>query len=349
MPVSSVRKHGSPGHCRGRRAGRSRRTNPALAQMLPAHARVGIEGGRRGSAIMLPHRGLHAQHLRRPDRERGLAPAGRRDAAGRRHSARGSRGRARAWPARGRGLHGLRLPLPGARGPRAGPGSGRALRPASRMASPRARLARAPRAGWDRLAPYVRRRARHDLRPRPLRRPRPRGRRLRTARPGLASPRRKPARATGVARRRLRARDRGRDATGAPLRREPAAREAALDPTRRDEPRPRGPAHERGLPTGAPGRPLPLQLRLPGRQPGLGASGARPLRPPPRRRGRGRPRRAPAILSARPRLRRAGLLPRTPCRPERSRRRRGRQPLPRLRRVRALARGSSCPCSPTGR
>ena len=67
------------------------------------------------------------------------------------------------------------------------------------------------------------------------------------------------------------------------------------DAARRDEPGPRGPRDERGLPAGAARGPVPLQLRLPGRQPGLGASRPRPVGPSPRR-GRERRARGPPAL-----------------------------------------------------
>ena len=198
-----------------------------------------------------------------------------------------------------------------------------------------------------RLAAHLRRRPRHDLRPRPLRAARPRGRGLRPARPGLAPPRREPARAPGVARRRVRARDRGRDAAGPPLRREPAPRAPGVDAARRDEPRPRGPRDERGLPARAARGPVPLQLRLPGREPGLGAPRPRPSRSGPATRPR-----APASPTT------CRFGPPTPGfaeqvffhEPRRRRgrpgRRRDRQPRARLRRVRALARGGAAGARP---
>ena len=95
--------------------------------------------------------------------------------------------------------------------------------------------------------------------------------------------------------------------------------------------------------------PVPLQLRLPGREPGLGASRPRPVGPSPRPRGRGRPRRPPPLRPAHPRFRRAGLLPRA------ARRARTASPPPRSSTAPSASAPScagarrSCRCSPTGR
>ena len=111
----------------------------------------------------------------------------------------------------------------------------------------------------------------------------------------------------------------------------------------------RGPGHQRRLPALAPRRPLPLQLRLPGGQPRHRAAGGRPRGSPPRRRGPQGLRRPPPAPGPAGRLRRAGLLPRAPARREGPRRRRTRQPPPRLRCLRPLARRRAARAWPSGR
>ena len=122
-----------------------------------------------------------------------------------------------------------------------------------------------------------------------------------------------------------------------------------VDAARRDEPGPRGPRDERGLPARAARGPVPLQLRLPGGEPGLGAARPRPLGPPPRR---GRERRARGPPPLRPAQRRA-----SPSRSSSTSRTSARtaSPPPRSSTARSASARScagarrSCRCSPTGR
>ena len=124
--------------------------------------------------------------------------------------------------------------------------------------------------------------------------------------------------------------------------------ERRVDAARRDQPGPRGPRDERGLPARAARGAVPLQPRLPGGEPGLGAARPRPLGPAPRRGRERRPLRPPPLRPAHARLRRAGLLPRAaPTRMA--------SPAPRSSTARSASARScagarrSCRCSSTGR
>ncbi len=273
----------------------------------------------------------------------------RRDDAAGRSPPRRARRRPRARRARGRDSHRLGLPLRGASRPGTRHRRRGARRALAGVAASRARLPFPAGAAGHRLAAHLRRRPRDDVRPRPLRASRPRGRGLLPARPRLAPAGRERAREAGVARGRLRARGGGRDAPVPPLRREPAPRAQGVDAARRDQPRPRGPRDERGLPARDPRGALPLQPRLPGGEPGLGASSSTTSRS------------VPATMPRAPGSRTTGASVRPrPASPSRSSftslpSTRPAWPRPRSSTARSpsgrpcAGARRSCPCSPTGR